>query len=136
MKTALYKQTDNINDWKQWKPIRGEIYLVNLGNDSLDCEQRGIRPAVIISNDIGNSRSSIVTIAPLTSKDKGLPIHVPVGIESGLRETSFILAEHIRTISKRRFFDKYNTPLFIGRLTSRKIRELEFAIKLSLGFVS
>lgn len=132
MQTA---QIQKLN-WEMWSPKRGEIYLVNLGNDeNMDCEQRGVRPAVILSNNIGNRMSSIVTIAPISTRKKGLKIHVPIGKESGLRKNSFILTEHIRTVSKRRFFNSSN-PVFVGILPLRKIAELEDTIKFELGFIS
>ncbi len=134
MKTALRyneKQNENIN-WKTWKPQRSEIYLVDLGTDNLGCEQNGLRPAVIISNNIGNSMGSIVVIAPLTTAPKKLPIHVKIGRECGLTKDSYILTEHIRSISKERFFSRSRNPVFIGSLSLKKQKELQDAIKIEL----
>ena len=122
-------------NWEAWSPKRGEIYLVDLG-EGMDCEQRNLRPCVILSNDLGNKMSSILTIAPITTKGKHLPkIHVPVGNESGLKMSSYILTEHIRTISKRRFFSRGN-PVYVGVLSKNKIIELESAIRFELGFIT
>jgi len=135
MQTVQKVQRQELLNWEKWIPKRGEIYLVDLGNEeNMDCEQRGVRPAVILSNDVGNRMSSIVTIAPISTRKKGLRIHVPVGRETGLKADSFVLTEHIRTVSKRRFFN--NNPVLIGILPQRKIKELEDTIKLELGFVT
>jgi mRNA interferase MazF len=129
------QQSENLS-WQSWKPKRGEIYLVDLGNDSIDCEQKGLRPALILSNNIGNTMGSIVTIAPVTTRNKGIPkIHVPVGQESGVRFDSYILTEHIRSISKRRFWSR-GTPMLLGKVTERKIIDVENAIRVELGFLS
>ncbi len=122
-------------DWKTWTPQRGEIYLADLG-ETLDSEQSGIRPALIISNNMGNTMGSIVTIIPLTSKNKCLPVHVPVGIQYGLKNNSYALTEHIRSISKKRFFIQGNRPVSVGRLTTRKMTEVEDAIRIELAMTS
>lgn len=128
-------QKQKIIDWKEWSPKRGEIYLVDLGNgENIDSEQRGIRPAIILSNDVGNRMSSIVTIAPISTRNKKFKVHVPIGRESGLKEDSFILTEHIRTVSKRRFFN--DNPICVGKIHQEKISELENTIKFELGFVA
>ncbi len=134
MQTAPYK-TQGL-DWKIWAPKRGEIYLLNLGNEksNIDSEQRGTRPFVILSNNVGNTMSTIITGAPISTRKKHLPkLHVPVGKESGLKMQSYILTEHIRTISKRRFFVNGNI-IFLGQLKKDKIIEVENTIKFTLGF--
>ena len=120
--------------WESWFPHRGEIYLVDLG-ENMDCEQGNVRPAVILSNNRGNQRGSIVVIAPLTSRNKTLPVHVSVGQESGIRYDSYILCEHIRSVSKRRFCTRGN-PVYVGKLPEYKLIELEIAIKTELGLTS
>ena len=122
-------------DWKTWTPQRGEIYLADLG-ETLDSEQSGIRPVLIISNNIGNIKSSIVTIVPLTTKNKCLPVHVSIGVQYGLKTNSCALTEHTRSISKRRFFTQGNKPVLVGKLTTRKMMEIEEAIKIELGMIS
>lgn len=122
-------------DWKTWTPQRGEIYLADLG-ETLDSEQSGIRPALIISNNIGNIKGSIVTIIPLTSKNKCLPVHVSIGVQHGLKNNSSALAEHTRAISKRRFFFQGNKPVLVGKLTANKMAEVEEAIRIEFGMIS
>lgn len=123
------------DDWKLWKPKRGEIYLVDLG-ENLDSEQSGLRPVLIISNDMGNFQGNIVVIVPLTTKNKNLPVHVPVSKQYGVKIDSYILTEHIRSISKRRFFTKGNSPVLVGMLTVKKMTQVEEAIKVELGMTS
>ncbi|MFA5557869.1 MAG: type II toxin-antitoxin system PemK/MazF family toxin [Methanofastidiosum sp.] len=121
-------------DWQLWKPQRGEIYLVDLG-DNMDSEQSGLRPVLIISNNIGNSQGSIVVIVPLSSRNKNMPTHVPVDQRYGVKVESYILTEHIRSISKRRFFAK-GKPVLIGMLPLKKMAQVEEAIKVELGMIS
>lgn len=67
-------------------------------------EQRGHRPVLVISEDIFNQGpAELVIIIPLTSTDRKIPSHVPViPPEGGLKNTSFILCEAVRSISKER----------------------------------
>ena len=131
----LLQDATKLSPWQTWIPKRGEIYLVDLGEDTIDCEQRGTRPVVVLSNNIANQHSSIVTIAPLTTRCKLLPVHVLVGQESGIKFNSYILTEHIKSISKRRFFTKGN-PIYVGKLPAHKLIELESATKIQLGLTS
>ena len=133
LQTATIPMYNEVNTWVSWFPKRGEIYYCDLG-DSIDSEQRGIRPVVIVSNNVGNQMGSIVVICPITSKKKPLQkIHILVSRESGLKMESYILSEHIRSISKRRFFYN-NIPCRIGSLPNAKILELKNAIQFELGF--
>lgn len=108
---------------------RGEIYYTDFG-DGVGSEQKGYRPAVIISNNIGNRNSTTVIVAAITTlhpnKDK-LPTHVYVGTETGLRNPSIILLEQIRTISKDRVSD------FVGTLSEGQIKALWRALAISMG---
>ena len=124
---AQYQQQEN-NSWKNWFPKRGEIYLVDLGQENnLDSEQRGLRPFAITSNNIGNMAGTILVGCSITTKNKALRnIHVPVGKEEGLKFDNYILTEHIRSVSKRRFF--------INGVATNKLKELEKAIMFELGF--
>lgn len=124
-----------VQDWKNWKPNRGEIYLVDLGDGNIDCEQQGLRPFLLISNNIGNTNGSIVVGCPISTARKVLPIHVPISSDCGMRFDSYIMTEHIRSISKRRFFSK-GTPILVGVLSEKKTKEVEYAIKLELGLTS
>lgn len=81
----------------------GDICYVDFGENE-GSEQNGIRPAIIIQNDIGNAYSPTTIVASITSqKKKHLPTHVIISpCQSGLKKTSTIMFEQIRTIDKSR----------------------------------
>ena len=87
-----------MNNYKQYT-----ICLVNLGNEIIKGIQNGLRPAIILSNNIFNRLSSCVVIAPISSKINKQyknPSHVMIGINEGLKTNSIILLEQIRIINK------------------------------------
>ncbi len=109
---------------------RGEIYLAKL-SPVVGSEQGGIRPVIILQNNKGNRFSPTVIVAAITSSRNkpDLPTHIKVTPkESGLKKSSIILLEQIRTIDKSRLIEK------IGCLTPVKMEELETALIVSLGF--
>lgn len=108
--------------------LRGELYYADL-NQCVGSEQEGNRPVVIIQNDIGNKHSPTVIVAAITSQNpsKGvLPTHCYLGAESGLERPSIILLEQLRTIDKRRLGH------YIGRLSKKRIEEMDRALVVSL----
>ena len=84
---------------------RYDVVLVDFG-DNMDSEQSGIRPAIIIQNDIGNLYSTTTLVAPLTSQHRSLsqPTHTLIkkGVEKGLTKDSIVLAECLRQVSEKR----------------------------------
>ena len=87
---------------------RGEIYYADL-SPVVGSEQGGIRPVLIVQNDVGNRHSPTVIAAAITSqKDKAkLPTHISVQAATcGLTKDSIVLLEQIRTIDKRRLKDR------------------------------
>ena len=109
--------------------LRGEIYLADL-SPALGSEQSGVRPVLIVQNDIGNKFSPTVVVVALTSKlEKAqIPTHVEIcGSEYGLSAKSLILCEQIRTIDKRRL------KLKIGALSAQMIGKVNEALKISLA---
>lgn len=87
-----------MNNYKQYT-----ICLVNLGNEIIKGIQNGLRPAIILSNNIFNRLSSCVVIAPISSKINKQyknPSHVAIGVSEGLKTNSIILLEQIRIINK------------------------------------
>jgi len=86
------------------EPRRGEVWLVDL-NPTRGREPFGRRPSLVISVDLFNQGpAELIVVLPITSKDKGIPFHVPIEIsEGGLLKRSFIKCEDIRSISKDRF---------------------------------
>ena len=106
---------------------RGEIYSANLGSREGSI-QSGIRPVVIISNDINNKFSPTVNVLPITSRTKNsIPVHVNVGKNEGLTQESTILVEQILTINKSQLGEH------IGICGKSKISEIEMAIMLQNG---
>ncbi|MBS3938746.1 MAG: type II toxin-antitoxin system PemK/MazF family toxin [Peptococcaceae bacterium] len=107
---------------------RGEIYLVDW-SPGRGSEQAGIRPALVIQNDVGNKLSPTVIVATISTKVKAAyPFHVIIEPEeSGLSETSIIKLEQIMTIDKARLVMR------LGSLSDNKMAAVELAIHRSLG---
>lgn len=106
---------------------RGEIYFADL-NPIVGSEQNGVRPIVIIQNEMGNKFSPTTIVAAITSNisKTQLPTHVAVpNIE--LPQNSIILLEQIRTIDKKRLFD------FVGLLDADTMKKVDKAIEISFG---
>ena len=106
---------------------RGEIYLVNLGNQKGSI-QSGKRPVIIISNNMNNKYSPIVNVLPITSKTKNnIPVHVRIGVESGLIKESTILAEQNIPINKDQIIK------YVGKCNKYKMYEIEKALLIQNG---
>jgi len=108
---------------------RGDIYRADL-DPVVGSEQGGVRPVVIIQNDIGNRHSTTVIVAAVTSRDKktALPVHVAISAEeSGLERDSVVLLEQVRTLEKSRL------KKYLGRLSPKAMRRVDRALALSLG---
>ena len=112
------------------KPRRLDVYWVDLGqgNGSI---QGGRRPCVIVSNDMANTFSPVIQIAPITSKisKKNLPTHVSVKPdECGLSKDSTILLEQNMPINKTQILS------YIGTITNEEIScKINQAIKIQMG---
>lgn len=92
-----------------YKFQRGEIYMADLGT-RVGSVQGGTRPVVIISNPLNNKYSPTVNVLPLTTRTKNnLPVHVTVGLESGLTHESTILAEQVLTLDKSKLIKLVGT---------------------------
>ena len=89
-------------------PGRGEIWTVDM-DPVKGHEQAGRRPSLILSADLFNSGpSGLVVVLPLTSRDKGVPLHVKVEPpEGGLKTRSFIKCEDIRSVAKERLSKRW-----------------------------
>jgi len=108
---------------------RGEIYFADL-YPVVGSEQGGVRPVLIIQNDIGNRFSPTVIVAAITAQIQKakLPTHVEIkASKHGLSRDSVILLEQIRTIDKQRLTDK------ITKLDNEMMRKIDRALKISLG---
>ena len=128
--TLNYKES---NEWKSWNPKRGEVYLIDLGDEGMDSEQMGLRPCVILSNNRGNTYGSIIQVAPITSQKKNkLPIHVTLDQRDGLKVRSLVCIEQAKCISKRRAFIN-NSFILITQLSQMKMKEIDNAIKIQFA---
>ena len=108
---------------------RFDLYYANL-SPVIGSEQGGIRPVIIIQNDIGNYRSPTVIVSPLTAKGykTPLPTHVLIPKKTGLKKYSFALLEQIKTIDKSRLLH------YIGRVNDYETKnQINNAIAVSLG---
>ena len=108
---------------------RGEIYYADL-SPVVGSEQGGIRPVLIVQNDVGNRYSPTVIAAAITSqRDKTeLPTHIKLDASfSGLAKDSIVLLEQVRTIDKQRLKEK------MGTLDNRSMNMVDRALFVSLG---
>ena len=107
---------------------RGEIYYADL-NPVVGSEQGGIRPVLILQNEVGNWFSPTVIVAAMTARGgkAHLPTHVPVGTDSGLRRPSLVLAEQVRTIDKSRLLER------VGMLPPEKQEQVDRALRISFA---
>ena len=111
---------------------RGDIYYADL-SPVVGSEQGGLRPVLIIQNDIGNRYSPTVIAAAITSRlgKTRLPTHIGIyASEVGLSKDSVILLEQIRTLDKRRLREK------MGHLDERQMSDVNTAISISFGLGS
>ena len=108
---------------------RGDLYYADL-SPVVGSEQGGVRPVLIIQNDIGNKYSPTVIIAAITSQinKAKLPTHIEISAnEYGLNKDSVILLEQIRTIDKKRIREK------IGCLDDNVMLKVDNGLQISLG---
>lgn len=109
-------------------PKRGELWWVNF-EPSVGTEIKKTRPALIISNNIANERGTRISVLPITSKVRDLPIVVIVDADkkNNLNNQSVIKVPDIATFDKSRLKSK------IGILSNEKIKEVEFKLKKHLN---
>lgn len=110
---------------------RGDIYYADL-SPVVGSEQGGIRPVLIVQNDVGNKFSPTVIAAAITSQrfKTNLPTHIHVDAQDcGLSKDSIVLLEQVRTIDKRRLKEK------MGNLDEVDMSRVNKALSVSLGIV-
>ena len=92
------------------RPLQAEVWLADF-NPSRGHEQAGFRPAVVVSVDLYNrGPAGLVVVVPISSKDKGIPLHVRIlPPDGGLDKVSFAMCDQIRTIAKDRLARKLGT---------------------------
>lgn len=111
---------------------RGEIYYADL-SPVVGSEQGGIRPVLIVQNDVGNKHSPTVIAAAITSqREKAkLPTHIELNAAScGLSKDSVVLLEQIRTIDKKRLKER------MGELDKPSMSQVNNALSISFGLGS
>lgn len=117
------ERSDNLNISK------GDIYYADL-SPVVGSEQGGIRPVLVIQNDVGNKYSPTVIVASITSRlDKHrLPTHVFIqSMKYNLPKNSMVLLEQIRTIDRKRLAE------YVGHMESMEMQLIEEALLISFG---
>ena len=111
---------------------KGDLYFADL-SPVMGSEQGGIRPVLVVQNDVGNKFSPTIIVAAITSRRNkaDLPTHVEIEADgNGLSKNSVILLEQLRTTDKRRLKER------IGTIDKTRIPEVNEALSVSLGIDS
>ncbi|MBR5437846.1 MAG: type II toxin-antitoxin system PemK/MazF family toxin [Clostridia bacterium] len=111
---------------------RGEIYYADL-SPVVGSEQGGIRPVLIVQNDVGNKFSPTVIAAAITSQrfKTDLPTHIQVNADNcGLAKDSIVLLEQVRTLDKKRLREK------MGNLDKNDMYKIDKALSVSFGLTT
>lgn len=115
---------------ENWVYRRGDIYLANLGVP-IGSKQGGVRPVVVLQNDVGNFYSPMITVAPLTTKiqkKRNQPTHYFLRKAKGLARSSMVLAEQLDTC------DKTCVIRYLGKVSKGQMRGIDEAVKVQLGY--
>ncbi|MCQ2564442.1 MAG: type II toxin-antitoxin system PemK/MazF family toxin [Clostridia bacterium] len=111
---------------------RGDIFYADL-SPVVGSEQGGVRPVLVVQNDVGNKYSPTVIIAAITSQlsKAKLPTHIELNKQQyNLPKDSVVLLEQIRTLDKRRLKDK------VGMIDALTMQRIDVAIMISLGITA
>ena len=108
---------------------KNEVYYADL-SPVVGSEQGGVRPVLVVQNNVGNKYSPTVIVAAITSQinKAKIPTHIELGTDYGLAKDSVLLLEQIRTLDKRRLKEK------IGFLDDKCMQSVNEALLISLGF--
>jgi len=109
-------------------PERGEVWLEQPTRHVIGHEQQGQRPVVIVSGDgINAGPWPLVVVVPLTTRDRGVPLHVPIEPpDGGVRTHSVALVEQIHAADRLRLTERW------GRLSPATMREIEDRLRIVL----
>jgi mRNA interferase MazF len=109
-------------------PLRGEIWLLDF-DPTRGHEQAGTRPALVLSvNRFNSGPANLIIVCPLSSKNRSIRSHVEVEPpEGGLATTSYILTEHIRSVSRDRLTRR------LGVLNAERLEEVEVRLRILTG---
>lgn len=106
---------------------RGDIFYADL-NPVVGSEQGGIRPVLVVQNNVGNKYSPTLVVLPISAAKKHyLPTHIHIRGSKTLPKDSVILAEQIRTI------DRYRLKNYVGSVDFELMEKVEKAMKISIG---
>ena len=106
---------------------RGDVFYANL-DPIIGSEQGGVRPVLVVQNNVGNKYSPTVVVLPISSANKSeMPTHIRICGSKMLSKDSIIMAEQIRTIDRNRL-QKY-----VGSIDLEIMKKVESAMKISLG---
>jgi mRNA interferase MazF len=108
---------------------KGDLYFADL-SPVIGSEQGGVRPVLVVQNNVGNRYSPTIIVAAVTSqKNKAnLPTHVEIAADgSGLSKNSVVLLEQLRTIDKKRLKER------IGTIDHNRLPDVDEALGVSLG---
>ncbi len=108
---------------------RGDIFYADL-SPVIGSEQGGVRPVLVVQNDVGNKYSPTIIISAITSQinKARLPTHIEINApDFGLPKDSVVLLEQIRTIDKKRLREK------IGKFDEDMMRRVDEALRISIG---
>lgn len=107
---------------------RGDVFYADL-SPVVGSEQGGIRPVLVIQNDIGNKYSPTTIVAAITSQTNKtrMPTHVNVDSKIGLPKNSVVLLEQVRTIDKKRLRDK------VGTFDEQAMKSIDNSLLTSVG---
>lgn len=106
---------------------RKDIFLADL--EGIGSEERGIRPVLIVQNNLGNKHSTTTIIIPFTRRieNYGLPTHLQIEPFNKMKYKATIMAEQIRVIDKKRL--KYR----IDKLSDEYMKKVDYAIAIAIG---
>ena len=110
---------------------RGDIYYADL-SPVVGSEQGGIRPVLVLQNDIGNKYSPTIIVAAITSQinKSKLPTHLSIRADQfGIAKDSVILLEQLRTIDKKRLRER------VCHIDTDNMKKIDYALKISLGLI-
>lgn len=110
---------------------RGDIFYADLG-EVLGSEQGGVRPVLVVQNNVGNKYSPTIIVAPLTSKERKhqLPTHCTIKSQGRLKLSSLVLLEQLRAIDKTRLKGRR-----LGYLSSDDMEDVDKALSISIGLM-
>jgi mRNA interferase MazF len=110
------------------KVSRGDIFYADLAG-AIGSEQGGIRPVLVLQNNVGNLYSPTIIAAPITGKKKrlDLPTHVDLGKSFGLTKASVVMLEQLRTL------DKVRLGRYVGTVDEAAMKQIDYAYGASIG---